>query len=214
MRGAAGVRHKLASMLAAEVPRKVPLLRDVWELDASRVPNLEELVDGVAPDHALTSAGDTWALVINPRLLRQTRVDIKHGLPVYNSRYACRVFVWVKAIDFGTAIEARDNLAAAFRSSLLEYPNLDIAVRGDTGYRVHEDTYAEEFNEPYRLGKQTGGKGGKVWAGALLSVDVDSEEDLADGSTREPIGELEEVTVTIDGVGADQPLPPLPEEEP
>lgn len=203
MRGANGVRDAMAELLRYEVARKLPLLREVWSLDATTAPDVDKFLSGEPPDHALTSEGDVWVSVINPRLVRTVRVDIKDGLPVYMTRYSCRVYVWVRAKDWATAIAARDNTAVACRLALLEYPNLSATVHGDTGYRLHENTYTEEFGEPQRYERT----GGRVMAGAVLSIDMDCEETLADGSTRPPIGSVDSVSTDITAAGADTPLP-------
>lgn len=206
MKGANGVRDQMAELIRYEVARKVPLLREVWSLDQAQSPDVDKVVSGEPPDEALTSAGDVWVTVINPRLIRTTRVDIDvAGRPVYMSRYSCRVYVWAKADDWATTIAARDNTAAAVRLCFLEYPNMSATVAGDTGYRMHENTYTEEFGVPQRLARA----GRRLWAGAVLSIDVDCEESLADGSTRAPIGDVQEpVDLDTTAVG---PLAPLPE---
>jgi hypothetical protein len=208
MRGADGVRDRIVSLLEFETQRKVPLLRTAWDLTEEQLPNFDRLVSGEAPDALLSSGDSNWITVINPRLLKTTRVDIRNGLPVYLTRYACRIYVWCKADDWAGAIAARDNLAVACRLSLLEYPNLTPGARGDTGYRLHENTYTEEFSEPMRM---TTKAGNRVWAGAVIAIDADAEESLEDGSTRPPIGEVEDpqntITTTAEAVGPAQPLP-------
>lgn len=204
MRGADGVRDRIVELLKFEVARKVPLLRVAWDQTATTIPALDEIVSGESTDRALDSRGQTWCVVINPRLLNTMRVGIVDGLPEYLTRYSCRVYVWSKGANWAEAIAQRDNLAVACRLSLLEYPNLDPEARGDTGYRLHENTYTEEFGEPLRLGNA---KGGRVWAGAVLAIDVDCQETIADGSTRPPIGEAEEISTTATVVGPGQPLP-------
>lgn len=206
MRGADGVRDKMTDLIRFEVGRKIPLLREAWSLDQAHAPDVDKVVSGEAPDDALTSEGATWVMVINPRLLRTARVDIDAaGRPVYMTRYSCRVYVWAKGEDWEQTIAARDNTALAVRLCFLEYPNMSATTAGDTGYRMHENTYTEEFGEPHRKTRA----GGRLWAGAVLSIDVDCEESLADGSTREPIGDVDQpVDVDTNAVG---PLVPLPE---
>lgn len=206
MKGADGVRDMMAELIRFEVPRKIPLLREVWTLDQSTAPDVDKVVSGELPDLALTSEGAVWVSVINPRLIRTTRIDIDAaGRPVYMTRYSCRVYVWARAGDWSESIAARDNTAVAVRLCFLEYPNMSATVAGDTGFRLHENTYTEEFGVPTRLPRA----GRQVIADAVLSIDVDCEETLADGSTRTPVGDVEEpVDLTTDAVG---PLAPLPE---
>lgn len=204
MRGADGVRDRIAELLAYETARKIPLLRVVWALDQSRAPDVDQVVSGETPDNALTSEGDVWVIVINPRLVRTTRVDIDDaGRPVYMTRYSCRVYVYAKGDDWEGAMAARDNVAAACRLALLEYPTLSADVPGDTGYRLHENTYTEEFGEPSRLNRA----GGRVWCGAVLTIELDCEETLADGSTRPPIGQVDSAALTdTEAVGPTEPF--------
>lgn len=204
MKGANGVRDKLAELLAYETARKLPLLRTVWSLDQAHAPDVDQVVSGETPDNALTSEGDVWVIVINPRLVRTNRVDIDDaGRPVYMTRYSCRVYVYAKGGDWDEAVAARDNVAVACRLALLEYPNLSVDEPGDTGYRLHENTYTEEFGEPRRLDRS----GGRVWCANVLSIELDCEETLADGSTRPPIGQVDSALLTdTEVVGPTQPL--------
>jgi hypothetical protein len=207
VKGADGVRDQIVSLLQFEVARKVPLLRTAWDLQAVSMPEIEQLVSGEPPDLVLDSSGNTWVNVINPRFLSTRRVDIRRGLPVYLTRYSCRVYVWSKSDSWAEAIASRDHLAVACRLSLLEYPNLSPGARGDTGYRLHENTYTEEFGEPFRVRNP---KGNRAWAGAVLAIDADVEETLEDGSTRTPIGDPalpNTLTITAEAAGPGQPLP-------
>lgn len=207
MRGADGVRDQIVSLLQHEVARKVPLLQVAWDLREDKLPMFDQIKSGEAPDAFLSGGDGHWIIVINPKLLRTTRVDIRNGLPVYLTRYACRVYVWCRGTDWADAIAARDNLGVACRLSLLEYPNLTFDTRGDTGYRLHENTYTEDFGEPLRI---TTKAGNRVWAGGVMAIDADVQETLEDGSTRPPIGDPTEqntITTTAEAVGPAQPLP-------
>ena len=207
MRGADGVRNQIATLLEHEVTRKVPLLQVAWDLREDSLPMFDQIKSGEAPDAFLSGGDGHWIIVINPKLLRTTRVDIRNGLPVYLTRYACRVYVWCRGDDWAGAIAARDNLAVACRLSLLEYPNLTYDTRGDTGSRLHENTYTEDFGEPLRIATKAGNR---VWAGAVMAIDADVQETLEDGSTRPPIGDPAEqntITTTAEAVGPAQPLP-------
>lgn len=207
MRGADGVRDKVAELLDVELPRRIPLLRDAWQLDAAKLPDADVIVSGEAADHVLDSRGQSWIEVINPRLMKTTRVDIDpHGRPVYRSRYSARIYVWALGDGWHEAKTARDNLAAAVRGSLIEYPTLTIAG-GDTGWLLHEDTITEEFGEPQRINSRTRGGPARVWCAAVLSYEIDAEESTADGSTRPSLGVNNNNVITPDAVGAGVPFP-------
>lgn len=206
MRGADEMRDKLATLLQQALPRKIPLLRTAWSLDNNSLPMVTDITSGEPVDNALSSKKDSWILVINPRLLTTDQVDIDPtGLPVYNARYSCRIMSWAIGADWDAAITARDNLAVACRLCLLEWPNLTYGVYGNTNFRLHRNTYTEEFGIPVRMQGNSGG--GRVWAGAMLSVDVDREDGMTDGSLRPPIGVANTLTPTAHAVGPDQPMP-------
>lgn len=203
MQGSNAVQQQIVGLLRHEMPIKIGLLRSAWNLDAAALPDLDEVVAGESPDNALDSRGATWVLVLTPRVLRSTPVDVDDaGRQVNMVRYSCRIYLWAKAVDWQGAKTARGNLAQVARMCLLEYPNLSATVRGDTGFRSYQGTYIEEFGEPFRLQQS----GGRVWAGAVLGIDIDSEETLAAGSTRNPIGEAATFTPTANAVGPTQPL--------
>lgn len=208
MRGADGVRDKVAALLGAEIPRKVPLLRTAWNLNAEQLPELDVITSGEAADLALDTRGRSWIEVINPRLMRITQVDMDPaGRPIYRSRYSARIYIWALGDDWATAIAARDHLAACARLSLLEYPTLRLEG-GDSGYLVHVDTIAEEFGEPQRVNRGRGAGGSpRVWCGGVLLYEIDAEETMADGSTRPPLGAVQTTQITQDVYGPGQPFP-------
>lgn len=201
MRGANGVRDQMALLLASEMPRKIPLLREAWNVDAGKLPDVKRVVSGDLPEQAL-SGDDSLIVVINPRLLRSVRTgDFNaNGAPEYRSRYSCRVYVWALGADWDGAIAARDNLAACARLCLFEYPTLT-NEGGDTGYLMYENTYTEDFGVPLR------GAGSRCWAAAILSIDADVEEYVDAGSTVPPLGTAQQIAATTTAVGPTQPFP-------
>lgn len=201
MRGANGVRDQMALLLATEMPRKIPLLREAWNLDAGKLPDVDRIISGDPPESVITEATGLVA-VINPRLLRTTRTGDfdANGSPEYRSRYSCRTYVWAKGNDWDQAIAARDNLAVCARLCLFEYPTL-VVEGGDTGYLIYENTYTEDFGVPVRVA------GSRCYAAAILSIDADVEEHVDAGSTIPPLGTAEEITPTTTAVGPTQPLP-------
>jgi hypothetical protein len=201
MRGANGVRDQMTLLLASEMPRKNPLLREAWNLDAAKLPDVERFVSGDLPEQALSGKG-SLVVVINPRLLKAVRTgDFSPlGAPEYRSRYSCRVYIWALGDDWDGAIAARDNLAACARLCLFEYPTLAVEG-GDTGYLIFENTYTEDFGVPVRA------SGSRCWAAAILSIDADVEEFVDAGSTVPALGAAEQITPTTTAVGPTQPLP-------
>lgn len=208
MRGANAVRDRIALLLAEEIPRKLPLLRHQWALDDVALPEPTRYFSGDAPEELVK---DTCIAVVNPRLLKSVRTgDISpSGEPEYHTKYACRVYVWAKGPDWDRATEGRDNLAVCARLCLFQYPNLSNrvdpdAATSDTGYRVEEDTYTEDFGVPVRA------QASRTFAAAILSVDVTVEEFIDDGSTIDPYGTVQGLTAASYAVG---PLDPFHGEE-
>lgn len=204
MRGADRVRDRLTLLLNSEMPRKIPLLRTAWGVDNSLLPDVNRWISGDPPDEAVfaDAKNKAWVIVVNPRLLKSVRTGdfSPAGEPEYHNRYACRVYVWTLGSDWNTAIAARDNLAAVAGQSLKQYPSLS-TDGGDTGYRVNEDTYTEDYGAPLRA------NGSKAWAAAILSVDIDVEEVVDDGSTLPALGTADTMNVDTGAVGPGQPFP-------
>lgn len=202
--GARGCRDQVATALTYELPRKIMLLRDAWEVDENALPTLDSVTSGEVTDAHLSAHETTQVIVVTPKQRKQYRVDIDAaGRPVYMTRYAVQVFVWVKSSNWQNSLDARDNTTEAVRRALIEWPNLTPGVRGDSGYRVHEDTLQVEFGTPMRMVNN----GGRLWCGSVLSLDLDVEETLSAGSTREPIGTVNEIVTTTRVAGPDQPFP-------
>jgi hypothetical protein len=204
MRGANAVRDRLCSLLAEEMPRKMPLLREKWLVDSVALPDVQTYFSGDAPEELVR---DTSVVVVNPRLLKSERTgDISPlGEPEYHSRYSCRVYVWAKGPDWDRATEARDNLAVCARLCILQYPNLSnllnpLAATSDTGYRAEENTYTEDFGIPIRA------QGSRTFAAAILSVDITVEEYVDDGSTIPPYGTVQKLAAASYAVGPQQPF--------
>ena len=199
MRGADEVRDRLTLLLASEMPRKIPLLRQEWGVGSDRLPDVTRWVSGDIPDETVDTG--CWVIVVNPRLLRMVRTGdfSPAGEPEFRNRYACRVYVWVLGQDWDTAAAARDNTAVCARLSMIQYPTLT-NEGGDTGCVLHEDTYTEDFGTPARV------KGGRCWAAAILSVDIDVYEHVDAGTTLPALGAAEQITPTASAVGPGRPF--------
>ena len=204
MRGPDGVRDQLATLLGEVVPEKIRALRAAYGVGAETLPDLALVSSGEIPDSVLSSLGPTWVEVINPRLLPgMQRVDIDPaGYPVYRLRYGCRAYLWALGTDWPSAITNRDMLVSVVRQTLLEYPTLQTAP-GDSGFLLHEDTYTEEFGQPQRSPNDSG----RTWASALLSIDLVTEESMADGALRPPLGENRSTIVGTTVLGPGMPMP-------
>jgi hypothetical protein len=206
MRGADEMRDRLVTLVQQAAPPKIALLRQAWDYTTEQLPDIDLVSSGETVENVLNAAvASNTVIVINPRLLTTDQVDIDpYGQPVYNCRYSCRIYVWAYGENWDKAKTARDHLAVVVRLCLLEWPNLTYNMIGNTNFRLHRNTYTEEFGEPHRI---TNRAGGRVWAPALLSVDVDREDDMHDGSLHPPLGTAHTLTPAAQNVGPDQPLP-------
>jgi hypothetical protein len=224
-----GIADVCVAALLSEVPRKVARLHETngWtdeDLPSAETinvgdpqpaarnvqPQVWNINSGEVTDRALTSAGapTLWILVLTPRLFKTDQVDIDpYGSPVYMNRYSVRFAVWAKAKNWELAKTYRNRAALVTRMTLLDWPNMVPQTYGDTGYRLHRNTYTEQFLTPVRV------ESGSVWAPALLSAEIDAEESLRNGSTRDPIGDANTIQPGGFAVGAGQPMTP-PEENP
>jgi hypothetical protein len=211
MRGPDGPRDRLANFLVEALPRKIDLLRQAWTLDEGKLPDLGKLSSGELPENLINSVSDAWIEVVNPRMLPGLRrVDITPaGDPVYLTRFSCRIFVWALGLDWDMSLARRDNIAAAVKMVLLEFPTLTLAG-GDTGWVVLEETWSEEYGSPQRTSNQSG----RCWCSAVLSVDVRAEQSLSAGRMRAPIGRNNSVVLDVAPVAPaaviphDLPRPP------
>lgn len=206
MRGADEMRDRLVTLIQQAAPPKIALLRQTWDYTVEQLPDLDLASSGETVEDILTAAtGRNVVIVINPRLLTTDQVDIDpYGQPVYNVRYSCRIYVWAQGENWDKAKAARDHLAVVVRLCLLEWPNLTYGVFGNTNFRLHRNTYTEDFGEPHRISNRAGGR---VWAPALLSIDADREDDLHDGSLRPPLGTAHTLIPAAQNVGPGQPFP-------
>lgn len=206
MRGPDEMRDKLATLIRQAAPPKTELLRASWDYDAVALPDIDLVKSGELADDILNGSLGTCVVdVVNPRLLTSDQVDIDpYGQPVYSTRYSCQLFIWCQAAEWDVAIAARDHAVAVVRLCLLEWPNLEYNTFGNTNFRLHRNTYTEQFGEPVRINNRAGGK---VWTVARLAIDADREDDIHDGSLRPPIGAATTINPTAQAVGPTQPLP-------
>lgn len=201
MNGPDGVRDQCVALLREDLPERIPLLREARGLDNSRLPDVarDRIVSGERPSNVLSSAkGGSWIEVINPRKVRMRQVDLDdRGNPVYRSTWGLRIIVWAFAREWDVSIAARDNLMAATTGSLLEYPTLS-RTPGDSGYLVNINTITEEPGPPFRIADDPQGArvNPGVWTGGALIYQMDDESTLTEASTRPPLGEAEQITVT------------------
>jgi len=204
VRGADGVRDQLALLFATDLPRRIPLLRMARGWDEQVLPDVDAYLSGDVPDSEVNSSKGhkTWLVVVNPRLLRiaATGDFSAAGEPEYHSTYSCRVVLRTRGADWKLSEQARDHVAEAVRATLLQYPNLSTEP-GESGLRVVQATYGEDYGIPSRVANGQG-----AWAAAILTVDVLSEEYVDDGSTVPVHGEMQTVETSSYAVGVNEPM--------
>lgn len=204
MRGADGVRDQMARLFASDMPRRIERLRVARGWSAKELPDVDVFLSGDVPDSQLnsTQGHKVWVVVVNPRLIRITATGdySPAGDAEYHCIYSCRVFIRCKGEDWQLSEAARDHIAEAARATLLQYPTLSTEP-GETGYRMVQATYGEDYGVPSRVANGQG-----AWAAAILTVDMLTEEFVDDGSTLPPVGEVLNVDTTSYAVGVQEPM--------
>lgn len=204
MLGADGVRDQMTRLFASDMPRRIERLRLARGWGADELPDVDVFLSGDPPDSRQSSneGHAVWVVVVNPRLIRivATGDYSPAGEPEYHCTYSCRVFIRAKGSDWHLAEAARDHVAEAARATLLQYPTMSTEP-GETGFRLVQATYGEDYGVPSRVANNQG-----VWAAAILTVDVLSEEYVSEGSTLPPLGEMQEVSTSSYAVGVDEPM--------
>lgn len=191
-------------LFASDMPRRIERLRIARGWDAGLLPDVDVFLSGDPPDSKASSSQGhkTWVVVVNPRLIRQVATGdfSAAGDAEYHFTYSCRVFIRARGEDWKLSEQARDHVAEAARATLIQYPTLSTEP-GETGYRVVQATYGEDYGVPSRVANDQG-----AWAAAILTVDVLTEEYVDDGSTLPSLGEVLEVDTTSYAVGVDEPM--------
>lgn len=204
MRGADGVRDQMTLLFASDMPRRIERLRIARGWDAGQMPDVDAFLSGDVPDSEVSAnkGHRTWLVVVNPRLIRivATGDFSPAGDAEYHCTYSCRVYIRAKGENWQLSEQARDHVAEAARATLLQYPTLSTEP-GETGFRVVQATYNEDYGMPSRVAN-----GQAAWAAAILTADVLSEEFVDDGSTLPPLGEIREVETTSYAVGVNEPM--------
>lgn len=204
MRGADGVRDQMTLLFATDVPRRIERLRLARGWAAEQLPDVDAFLSGDVPDSEINSnkGHRTWVVVVNPRLIRLVATGdfSPAGDAEYHCTYSCRVYVRAKGADWQLSEQARDHVAEALRATLLQYPTLSTEP-GETGFRVVQATYGEDYGMPARVANNQG-----AWAAAILTVDMLTEEYVDDGSTLPALGEVQEVEATSYAVGVQEPM--------
>lgn len=204
MLGADGVRNQMALLFASDMPRRIERLRLARGWGSEQLPDVDAFLSGDVPDSELSSSQGkrVWVVVVNPRLIRLVATGdySDAGDPEYHCTYSCRVFIRAKGDSWQLSEAARDHIAEAARATLLQYPTLSIEP-GETGFRVVQATYGEDFGVPARVANGQG-----AWAAAILTVDMLTEEYVTDGSTLPPVGRVEQVVTETYPVGVEQPM--------
>lgn len=204
MRGADGVRDQMAQLFASDMPRRIERLRIARGWGAELLPDVDAFLSGDIPDSEINSnkGHRVWLVVVNPRLIRITATGdfSPAGDAEYHCVYSCRVFIRCKGDNWQLSEAARDHIAEAARATLLQYPTLS-TESGETGYRMVQNTFGEDYGTPSRVATGQG-----AWAAAILTVDMLTEEYVDDGSTLPSLGEVLDVETSSYAVGVNEPM--------
>jgi hypothetical protein len=207
VKDAGEIADLVTAALLFEAPRKVRLIRVAKGFTEQELPDFQKINSGEITDSAITDKAQFLALVLTPRLYKTWQVDIdSYGIPVQMNQWSLRINVWAKSKDWDAAKAIRNRLITVIRQALLEWPNMVPGTYGDTGFRLRGDTLNEQLFLPNRIVNA----GNLVAAPGIVSVQMDSEESMREGSTRTPIGNPD-LPINFDaeaiGVGQNQPLP-------
>ena len=169
MYGAQFAKKFVTDYLKSDIPNRLIMYRNGWNLDDIVLPN---------PESYLTYeplALDAWPTVITVVLSTKTfdRRGFANGLdPLYRVIYGMRTYVWVRTEGSEQTTDMRDRLTTVVRSALLDYPCLQ-RDGADREAMIDESTVGEEFSDLTLL------KGDRVLAGAYIAYDLAIDEVIA-----------------------------------
>lgn len=187
------VKKLVNDYLKWDLPRRIQIFRDHWNLDDALLP-IPEKYHAYEPP-----ALDHWPMIITLQLAmsRAERIDYMSGLnAVYRCTYNMRTYVWVRGESPEEAVESRDRLTTVVRSALLDHACLGLGLSHATDQiLLDEGTLREEYSDVTYV------SGNRVVAGAYLSYNINLDEAMI----RADISEVTEIQVQYDGGSAELP---------
>lgn len=185
--------------LAADLPSRLIVHRNAWQLDSERLPD-PELYLPYEP------AGlEVWPTIITIQMATSSfaRTDYTNFStdPNYRVTYSLRTYLWVRGEGPRDTTETRDRLTAVVRAALLDHPAM---TASDPGYfpsnnvdvLLDETTLREEYSD------LSYAKGDRVIAGAFLAYEFSINEQI----TRASMGQVSDFTIDIQKVALTEPL--------
>ena len=170
MQGPQFAKDYVNSYLQADFPSRLTRYRNGWGVDDYTLPDPELYLtyEPIALDHWPTII--TVAISTNSFERERYQSDMN---PEYRVTYSMRTYVWVKTEGSEQVTRMRDRLTTVLRSSLLDYPNLQMCDPEDKIYpMIEESSVREEFSDLTLI------KGDRVMAGAYLGYDLTLNETI------------------------------------
>lgn len=183
MQGPRFAKQFVTEYLAEDLPSRLTIYRNGWELDDESLPDPLEFL-------TYEPVGlDTWPCIITIAMSTNsmTRIDYVEEVfdPIYRVDYSMRTYIWVRADTALEGDQMRDNLTTVVRSALLDYPSVKYADSENRDVLIDEGSVREEFSELTLL------KGDRVLAGAYISYTLSLNEVVA----RNPIAEISDTQI-------------------
>jgi hypothetical protein len=194
MHGPQFAKKYVNDYLKIDIPVRIVNYRNGWNLDDITLPSP---VDYFVHEPI---AMDAWPTLITVAISTSSinRIGYDAADPLYRVDYQMRTYVWVRDDSAEGVTLMRDRLTTVIRSALLDHPCLmAYDSRNSFGIKIDESSMREEFSDLTLL------KGDRFLAGSYVSYTTQIDEIVS----RQDIGHLQVMDLTVESVGVGQDLP-------
>lgn len=200
MDGVWSAKQFITNYLALDIPERLLVYRNRWQIDDVRLPNPERYLAYEPPGL------DMWPSIytIQTNTANIERADFTvAGDPIYRVTYNMRTYVWVRDVGItgGEAAEhqvteARDRLTTVVRSAMLDHPSMQ---RSESIYfpSLHVDVLMDETTLREEYSDITTVKGDRAVAGAYLSYEFSCHEVIPRTRIRDQVANFDVETVPL-----------------
>jgi hypothetical protein len=182
MQGPRVAKEFVTDYLRADLPSRLQLYRNAWNLDDDLLPEPVKYLD--YEPVAIDAWPSIHTVVVSTKGFYRSDYEMD-GDPIYKVTYATRTYIWCRGESSEICTKTRDNLTTVVRSALLDYPCLTYADKEDREVLLEEGSLTEEWSDLTPL------KGERVMAGAYLGYDLSLQETVS----RRGIAELESIDI-------------------
>lgn len=184
MQGPRVAKEFVTNYLRADLPSRLQLYRNAWNLDDELLPEPVKYLD--YEPVAIDAWPSIHTIVTSTKTFLRSDYEMD-GDPIYKVTYSTRTYIWCRGDSPEICTKTRDNLTTVVRSALLDYPCLTYADTDDRDVLLEEGSLIEEWSDLTPL------KGERVMAGAYLGYDLSLQETVS----RRGIAELESFDIEI-----------------